>query len=215
MKKIFFSAAMSLFLVCSTFAQDPYPYKNALKISPIEFAQSKFQVTYERYIKNRSQSILLIPAVIMEEDGRDTKQGVEAMLQYRFFLTNLRKGVNKSLGFYNIGFYAGPYALGLLYQEDYVRDIYDPIKGVTEVIEFEKEVQSLEGGVVLGVQFDITSRILLDIFVGGGVRQSDVTDTFEAFDYPDGYYYEPIYQVFDREYTGVKPKLGLQLGFSF
>ena len=216
MKKITLALLLLAFLF-QVNAQETttYKYRNALKVSPFEFGQSKFQVSYELYNRSRSQSLLVMPSLILEENGKDIKKGVELMMQYRFFLSHLRKGENKTLGFYDIGFYAGPYMLIVGYREDYERDIYYPDKGNAEQMTFEKDVEAVEAGVILGIQFDITTRILLDFYIGGGIRQGDVMDSFDDFDHPDDFYYEPSYGVFDIEYTGVKPKVGFQVGISF
>lgn len=216
MKKI----TLSLLLVAFFFTMNAqeatnYKYRNALKISPVEFAQSRFQISYELYNRARSQSLLVMPSLILEENGKDVKKGAELMMQYRFFLSHLKKGENKTMGFYDIGFYAGPYMLIMSYYEDYEREIYFPGKGTAEKLAFEKDVDAVEAGVILGIQLDVTPRILLDFYIGGGIRQSDVMDSYDGFDNPDDYYYEPSYGVFDLEYTGVKPKLGLQVGISF
>lgn len=191
-----------------------FEYSNAFKISPIEFGSSRFQITYERYINDRSSSFLAIPTIILKENGQESKKGFEMMLQYRFFLTHLRKGINKTLGMHNIGFYAGPYINGLVYNEEYQNGYYIDMEQMYVTDTFEKDVRSGEAGALIGVQFDITPKILLDLYVGGGIRYSDVTDTFEDV-VDDVFNYGRYYDVFDLEYTGVKPKLGLQLGFAF
>jgi len=210
-----------LFLICSLSSYsligqntNTYEYQNALKISPIEFAQSQFQITYEHYLNNRATSVLIIPTITLKDNGLESKKGIEGMLQYRFFLSHLIKGEHKTLGMHNIGFFTGPYALGMVYNEEYQRGYYMQSRDEYVMDIFEKDIKAAEVGAIIGIQFDITPKILLDLYVGGGIRYADTEDTFEQVTDTDTNYFD-AYDVFDQEYTGVKPKLGLQLGFAF
>lgn len=207
---------ISFFFLFHTEAQEQlhFGHQNALKISPIEFAQSRFQITYERYLNDRSSSFLIMPTVTLKDNSVESKKGVEGMFQYRFFLSHLKKGQNKTLGMSNIGFFTGPYALGMIYNEEYQRGYYFEARDEYIMGEFEKDVSGAEIGAIIGVQFDITPKLLLDFYVGGGIRYTDVTDSFDEVA-PNDRNYRESYDVFDQEYTGVKPKLGLQLGFAF
>ena len=214
MKKSFLYLFL-FFLIGNLSAQETqeFSYRNAIKISPFEFGNSEFQLTYEKYSAMRRHSILFMPSVILKDNGQESKKGVVGMMQYRFFLTQLRKGKNKTMGMYNIGFYTGPYLRGSIYNEVYQSTYFDETTNEYLTKEFEKDITAAEGGVLLGIQFDITPRIILDMYVGGGVRYADVEDTYDDFASEEIYRSSP--GVFDREYTGVKPKVGLQIGFTF
>ncbi len=188
--------------------------KNALKVSPFAFAASKFQVSYERTFKEKKHSLMLTPAIILKDNGVESKKGFETMLQYRIILTQLRKGTNKTMRMHSVRFYTGPYANGLLYSENYQNGYYDKVTETYLTKVFTKEVYAIEGGVLIGIQFDVTKRIILDFYAGGGVRYSDVDDEYEDYVQEDEYNFTD-YGVFEMEYTGIKPKLGMQLGFSF
>jgi len=214
MKKSIFYLFLFL-LIGEVSAQDAqsFSYRNAIKISPFEFGNSEFQLTYEKYSAMRRHSILIMPTVILKDNGVESKKGVEGMIQYRFFLTHLKKGKNKTWGMSNIGFYTGTYLRGLIYSEVYQSGYYDKTTNEYLTKNFEKDIRAAEGGVLLGIQFDITTRIILDMYVGGGVRYSDVEDSYD--DFANEEIYRPTPGVFDKEYTGVKPKVGLQIGFTF
>lgn len=190
-----------------------FEYKNAIKISPFEFGNEEFQISYEHYFKNRKSSIQLMPSFILKDNQDESKTGVQVMGQYRIFLSHLRGDEGKSiLGFYNLGLYGGVYALYLDYSEDYLYGYYNDMTNEFINEEFTKDLTSFEGGAILGVQVDITNRFVIDFYVGGGIRKTDIEDTKVLPEGQVDYFY---YGVFDREYTGVKPKLGLQLGFTF
>lgn len=190
-----------------------FEYKNAIKLSPFNLAQSEFQASYEHYLGNRRSSISLYPSVFLRESQETSMEGWQAMLQYRFYLTHVNRDEGHTfLGLYNYGFYAGMYGLYFDYSEDYSRGYWSNATNEYIVDDFQKSAQSFEGGAMIGLQTDITKRILFDFYVGGGIRKSDSLDTYQ--DVMEQGIYDTD-SVFDPGYTGVKPKVGLQLGILF
>jgi len=206
---------IALFLPAFLLAQsDHFANRNALKISPVEFSKAEFQISYERYFGDRSSSLMISPSFILKENNVESIEGFQVEGQYRIYLSHLRSdNRNVFLGFHNIGLYTGVYLRYMDYQEDYQFMWYDNNLGIPYTDEFTKEVTATEGGAIIGVQIDITKRILLDFFVGGGIRYTDFVDTKEPV-VGQEYYYED-YGVFDPEYKGVKPRIGFQLGVLF
>jgi len=185
-----------------------YRHNNVLKLSPIELGRAEFQIGYERYFKNRSQSIVVLPSIIIGKEGLEEKSGYQLMMQYRFYLSQLQRETNETLGMYNIGFYAAPYLLGMVHEEDYTFGYPDP-----ETFEWIEELrnertESVEGGALMGIQLDITKRIVFDLFVGGGIRKSNVRSERQI---------ETVRNngIFDTGYTGIKPRIGMQIGITF
>ena len=187
---------------------------NAIKISPVEFGNAQFEMAYERYFGDRSSSLVLLPSIFLKDDVRESKEGYQLGAQYRVYLSHVRSDEKSVfLGFHNIGLYAGVYAQYLDYTEDYQFSWWDNEKNESITLEMRKDVKSTEGGAFLGLQLDVTKKILIDFYIGGGVRYSDFTDTKTELVDPNNYF-EDV-SVFDPEYKGVKPKFGLQLGFMF
>ena len=109
---------------------------------------------------------------------------------------------------YNIGLYAAPYLLGLSYAETTKVYNYNPAYDEVQYLLVNEKILSAEGGALMGVQFDITPRIVLDIFLGGGVRQSNISR--------DGDYEgSSDFGLLEIGFTGVKPRIGLQMGITF
>lgn len=213
MKKIllFIMLALPAFLFGQS---EHFSNKNAIKISPVEFGQAEFEMAYERYFGDRSTSITISPSVMLKENNSETIEGFQIMGQYRIFLSHLRSDEGSVLlGFHNIGLYTGLYAQYQDYKEDYKYSWWNMETNEQFESEFTKEVTAMEGGAIIGVQVDITKRILVDFYVGGGIRYTDFTDSKEGV-VDDMYYYEE-YGVFDPEYKGVKPRIGFQLGILF
>lgn len=187
---------------------------NAIKISPAEFGNAQFEISYERYFGDRSSSLIILPSIFLKEDIRESKEGYQLSAQYRVYLSHIRSDEKSVfLGFHNIGLYAGVYVQYLNYNEDYQLSWWDDENSESYTQTMTKDVSATEGGAILGVQIDLTKKILLDFYIGGGVRYSDFTDTKTAVVDPN-YYFENV-SVFDPEYKGVKPKVGFQIGFLF
>ena len=70
---------------------------------------------------------------------------------------------------------------------------------------YDYDVKQVEGGVLMGIQLIFSEKLSLDLFAGGGLRNSD-------FDHKpiDLDFYSP-----DRGYTGIVPKIGFEVGVSF
>ena len=204
---------ISIFFLYNSYAQNDIPvvYKeNAIKISPFEFGRAEFQLSYERYFNNRKSSISIVPSIFLRDNEAEKASGWQLMSQYRFYLTHYNGEADRIfLGLYNVGFYTGIYGLYLDYSEDFVQGYYDPLTSEYEMQTYNKTVNSFEAGPLLGVQIDITKRILIDFFVGGGIRWSDYTNS-----YTDEIENYGSFGVFDAEYTGVKPKLGFAIGIT-
>jgi len=214
MKK-FLTVIFSLTSFFSLLSQESqFKYDNAIKLNPPRFAASEFQLLYEHYFNDRKSSITLAPSFILEDNNDQSKEGWQIMAQYRFYLTHFNKSQkNTFLGMENYGFYTGLYGLHLDYSSNYLRGYYDPITSQMITEEYHKDVSSQEGGAIIGIQIDITKRILLDFYVGGGVRYTTIDDSIEDSGYPNEWY--DTYNVFDPEYKGVKPTFGLLIGFLF
>lgn len=215
MNKTFFSI---LFLLSGTlvFGQDAFQFsrKNVIKLSPFELGKAEFHASYERYFGNRSSSLMITPGVILEEDLDQERKGYQIMGQYRFYLSHLSKENGDGfLGLYNLGFYAGGYGMFLDYSEDYRFSWFDRNTNENRNELLNKQVTTGEGGAIIGIQIDITERIVADFYIGGGIRVSEVVDQKEDIDLEDFYFEE--YDVFDLEYQGVKPRIGFQLGITF
>lgn len=204
----------SIITFCSLIAQEnQFEYNNAVKLNPARFGASEFQISYERYFNDRKSSITVAPSFILEDNNDKSKEGWQVMAQYRFYLTHFNKERESTfLGMDNYGFYTGVYGLYLNYSSNYLRWSYNQ---ESEMIreEYHKDVSAQEGGAVIGVQIDITKRILVDFYVGGGVRYTTIDDTFNSNEHPNEWY--DTYNVFDPEYKGVKPTIGLLVGFLF
>lgn len=215
MKKTFLNLLLILVLTPFVHSQESTAIQyemNVLKFNPAVFSQAQFSLSYERYFSNRKSSITINPAVTLLDNRSKSINGIQVVAQYRFYVSHLNKSNGRLLfNMENFGFYTGLYVLGQQYNEDFKRDYWDPVNQEGSLRDYRKEITAYEGGALLGIQIDITKRIVFDFNVGGGVRYTDYTNTYEA---DMGDYYEE-YSVLDPEYQGVKPKGELLLGITF
>lgn len=182
-----------------------------LKISPVEFGKAEFKLGVEYFLGNGKSSISIIPSAILKDSYREKKKGWKLMAQYRFYLSNINKADRNTLfGFENYAFYTGITGGYQSYEEDYYREYYNQDNDVYESGEFRKELTAQEGGLILGLQVSITKRIIVDFNVGGSIRNNKLIDDFD-YSAAEYYYYED-YSVFEPEYKGVKPSIGLMIG---
>jgi len=209
MKNLVITTALTFLAICALFSQENTRYKHSLRINPIDFGRSEFQLSYELMFKK--SSIVFSPSIILKENPDNSTNGYQAMAQYRFYLTNFNKNDRHTfLNVYNYGFYTGVYALFLNFNEEFTQGFYNPNTSQYENKLYNRDITAGEGGVLLGVRVDITKRIVLDFNLGGGIRKADVEDSFR-----ETQEYTIEYGVFDRAYTGVKPKSALTIGVTF
>jgi len=209
MKNLVITTALTFLAICALFSQENTRYKHSLRINPIDFGRSEFQLSYELMFKK--SSIVFSPSIILKENPDNSTNGYQAMAQYRFYLTNFNKNDRHTfLNVYNYGFYTGVYALFINFNEEFTQGFYNPTTSQYENKLYNRDITAGEGGVLLGVRVDITKRIVLDFNLGGGIRKADVEDSFR-----ETQEYTIEYGVFDRAYTGVKPKSALTIGVTF
>lgn len=211
MKKYVLVIASIMSFFCITTKAQNTEYKNALRISPVQFANSTFEVNYERYFNDKKHGVVISPALLLKQNDPESLTGFKGNVQYRFYFAHLHKDNNKTWIFSNLAFYGGTYVQYLTATEEYWASYGDIDLGYVERI-FEKDINSIEGGVLLGMQIDIIPRLTLDFNFGGGIKFADVEDSITPFLNGDRNF---SYGVLDREYTGVVPQGALQLGFNF
>jgi len=218
MKKIILlTSALSLALV--SFSQDAL-----VKISPFHFVDGTIYATYERALSNNN-SFALSGGYNLTENGDEYGWMGELQLRKYVYKPSLNSSSESPLS----GVYAGLYGNGKYFVqqhteyttqwevEPYYTNNYDDNNnfiGTTyhEGVGYsrtantqEYEVKQMEAGVVMGFQLIFASNLSLDLFVGGGLRSSQVDNKPEEIEF-----YSP-----ERGYTGIVPKIGFDIGIAF
>jgi len=169
-------------------------YKNLLKMSTSLFTQSTFQLGYERFFQPNT-SFFLAAGLNFKDSEYEKNWGVRTELQMRFHVyTVIRPRDSHRL-------YFAPYILNQYFETEtinyssslpnaWVRDTFD----------------AFGGGMLFGWSYSFANRINLDIYTGGGIRKT--------FDY-DTYYNSGNGEYSDFGYSGIVPRLGIDIGFWF
>lgn len=204
---------VGLFMTLSAKAQIADNNKT-LKISPIQFGKSYFEMSLEFDLNGGKSALQISPMALLKKDNFEEFTGIQAEIQYRSYLLRLDQEESNTWIFSDIDMFAGAYGLGLNFSRDY-RAWYNGFgpEPVTEA-DVTQDIFAVEGGVIIGVKFTLGNRVTLDLLAGGGVRYSDIEDSIEAGLNIEDYYVRDNDSVFDLGYFGVKPRLNLQLGIT-
>ncbi len=200
MKKIIFALVFTM-LVTSGFAQilataNSPEYKNILKMSASLFTRNTFQMGYERFF-NPNTSFLLAAGMSFKDSDYEIVWGVRTEVQMKFHVYTIVKPDQSHR------LYFAPYLLNEYYETEGTQyDNYGNSYWQTESFD------AFGGGMLFGWSFSFANRINLDIYTGGGLRK-----TFNYDNTDNDYYYDN--GVFDYAYSGISPRLGIDVGFWF
>ena len=194
--------------------------ESLIKISPFHFFDATFCASYEKPLKN-NRSFQLEGGLRLADNGDD--YGWMGELQVRKYLQTPKDYVqDQSLK----GFYVGLYANAKYFKEqdnwidyrwiqehyyDYVyyengdvnwsETIYHDGENEAYTVTNTFDVKQAETGVLFGFQTIINNALSLDLFLGGGLRGSDIEGERD-----------PYINNGARGYTGVIPKAGFSVG---
>ena len=207
MKKIILVFSLVLGVLTSN-AQDGA--KALIKNSPFHFFDGTFNMSYEKAISN-SKSLNFSGGFHLQDNfwSLEDDIGWTGELQLRKYLINFKK--QKSV---LSGVYVAPYIKGAYFrsEEDWQdRGYYDENNlWIQEVGYYNspfKEIKNIQGGLLMGAQFLFGNIISLEVFLGGGIQYAEV-EGFNSMwrdDNPSNL----------KEYTGVVPRIGFNIGAAF
>lgn len=199
MKKILVAVIILLSMATGANAQvlataNSPEYKNMLKMSAALFTRSTFQMGYERFF-NPNTSFLVAAGLAFKDSDYEKVMGVRTEAQMKFHVfTVIQPKVSHRL-------YFAPYLLNEYYEtESNEYDFNGNYMWVTDSFD------AFGGGMLFGWSFSFANRINLDVYTGGGLRKTFGYDSVNHY-YDDG--------VFDYGYSGIVPRLGVDIGFWF
>jgi hypothetical protein len=210
MKKIILVFSLVLGALSSN-AQDGA--KALIKNSPFHFFDGTFNMSYEKAISN-SKSLNFSGGFHLQDNSSNSEGDIGWIgeLQLRKYLINFKK--ERSV---LSGVYVAPYIKGAYFRsegEDYLRyaledGYYDEnnlwIQEVGYYNSYSKEIKNIQGGLLMGAQLLFGSVISFEVFLGGGMQYAEV----EGF---NSDYYNTSNM---KEYTGVIPRIGFNIGAAF
>jgi len=200
MRKIFF-AILILISTRSAFAQmlataNSPEYKNILKMSVTEFTRNTFQMGFERYFAPTT-SFYLAAGLNFEDSDYNKIWGVRTEAQMRFHVfTVIKPKTSQRL-------YFAPYLLNQYFEteiktyDNYGSDVWE-----------KDSFDAFGAGMLFGWSFSFANRINVDVYTGGGLRKTFNYDRNDSNSYYDN-------GTFDYGYSGIMPRLGIDIGFWF
>jgi hypothetical protein len=180
--------------------------RSVIKLAPLQFFSNTLELGLESFNKDFSRSfdgsIGFRSGASDFEDGR----GLALELGYRKYVSPMKLRVRKDRQFYQ-GIYYNVAVKGSYFSGTY-RDYYyyDPNTGSSYTQDYDQKVKAISPSFTLGLQKTLWQIILLDVYVGGGIRFSDVDSELPD---PNYYYGDGI---FGPAYDGIYPKIGAKIG---
>jgi hypothetical protein len=166
-------------------------YRNLFKLSAAMFTRNTFQIGFEHFFSPTS-SFLIDAGMNFKDTDYEQTWGFGAEAQLKFHVFNLIK----------------PKSSHRLYFAPYLMNNYEELKrGQYDLYGYENindTFDAVSAGVVFGWSFSFANRINLDIFSGGGIRKAFNVDTNYGND-----------GIYDYRYSGIAPRLGIDVGFWF
>lgn len=170
-----------------------HDYPNSFYWHVLPLINQTFQVSYER-ITNRQghrRSIVGTGGLTLSAKENERKTGYMGELQYRFYFDPIS---------YGFDIYAGPYVQG--YTLGLERTAFNDMG---EQLTFQDDISSFSGGFVGGVKLFFLRQGILALEGGVGFRYSGIDGDASLYGQ----------RPWDWGYTGVSPRLGLQVGIAF
>ena len=184
-----------LFVAAQDQGSEPAAYRNSIKINPLSFFSSTFQLSYETRIA-KDQSLNFSAGLIYKDTDSKSVNGYRGEFQFRYFVLQ-RETISAVRKLYFAPFVFDQYA-------DVIDRNYYNYIGTQDIYHYK--VNSFGAGVVMGVNWTFARRFVIDTFVGGGVRTSNMNNRSSSY-IDDG--------ILGYGYKGIFPRVGLDIGFTF
>lgn len=171
---------------------------NFFYIGPVDLFYSTIQLSYERKLKNHNSFFLSAGYMLSKRQDFIDKTGANGEVQYKINLLYNKESVHPVVKAYSWFAYFAPF---LSYKYEEITDQFSIAPGETRAV--RTFVNSGFGGLGFGLRVTgIQNRLSLNIFAGGGLKFSDLNGQQQ---------YSNFLEV---GYTGITPKLELQLGIA-
>jgi hypothetical protein len=175
--------------------------RTVLKISPFQFIVSTLELGIEAFNPAYSRSFNFSAGFRSGSFDYDEGNGASLELGYRKYAAPMKyraRGNRESYqGVYYSLFVRGEYFKGE--DSDYYYSYPDT---------YTEKIFSIAPGFTIGFQKTLWQVILLDAYVGGGIKFSDVEYLTTYDDYV------PYYTIYDPGYSGIFPKIGVKIGIA-
>lgn len=193
-KTICLAIFTSLLIQTSSFCQEPATnqFRHEIKMDYTQLFFNKLFLGYEHYFDGFSLSIN--PALLLKEQTYEQSLGIIADGQFRWYAF-FKQQDDQFIQFSSVFF--GPY-LQYAYGDYQYTDNYDP--GFNQNYYYN----TLAGGLVTGIKISALEKMILEFYLGGGVKYTFDNPTLQNNNFVG--FWEP-------RYTGMYPRAGLVFAF--
>ncbi|MEI6750628.1 MAG: DUF3575 domain-containing protein [Bacteroidales bacterium] len=187
-----------LYAVAQDQGEKQVTFLNSIKVNPLRFVSSTFHMSYERLI-GKDKSLNLSAGLTYKDSENESVSGYRGEIQFRYFvLQHKTDEVCRKL-------YFAPFAFDQ-YTDVTDHNYYDPYNLYPSSQDNRYFVNSFGAGLVAGLNMIFAKRFVLDAFVGGGVRTSNMDRNSSTF--LDN-------SLMGYGYKGIFPRIGFDIGFTF
>lgn len=201
MKKILWVFIIA-FLATSSWAQEKEVNNNKSNyfyVGPVDLVFNTLELGYERSLCNHNSIVIFGGLKLSKKDDLINRFGGNGELQYRINLLYNKESVSGIVKRYSTFAYFAPF---FQYRYEQIIDVNVSDSEVPD--QTHSFVNSGFAGLGFGFRLAaLENRFCLNAFAGGGMKYSDVSGLKKYTDF------------FEVGYTGIAPKLGLQLGIKF
>jgi hypothetical protein len=169
-------------------------YRNILKMSVSLFTRNTFQMGYERFFQPNT-SFFLAAGLNFKDSDYEKDWGVRTEAQMRFHVYTVIKPRDSHR------LYFAPYLLN-----EYMETQTSSYSGSVTTVWKTDTFDAFGGGMLFGWSYSFANRINLDIYTGGGIRKTFNYDNNNNNDNSG---------ILNSGYSGIVPRLGIDIGFWF
>jgi hypothetical protein len=167
-------------------------YRNLVKFSPSMFVRNTFQMGYEHFL-TPSTSLNLNAGVNFRDNNNEQSWGFTGEAQLKLYVYTQVNPKNSNR------LYFAPY---IAYNHENEQTNTWNSMGYNEWTDDTYDAGGL--GIIFGYSFSFANRMNMDIYSGGGIRKA-----FNVDDNNDNN------GLWDYSYSGISPRLGIDIGFWF
>jgi hypothetical protein len=204
MKNLLLVVLCSLMINVLLAQSDPEPTfqlpRTIVKLSPFQFAASTLELGIETFNPTYSKSFNLSVGLRSGSNDYNDGKGVSCELAFRKYAAPMKFRSRGNRQYYQ-GIYYTLFAKGEYFKGENIDYYYTNTETYTE------KTFAVTPGFAIGFQRTFWQIIFMDVFVGGGVKFSNV----DYLDTPPADY-DPHYDIFDPGYSGIYPKIGVKIG---
>jgi hypothetical protein len=209
MKRLVFVSFFASAVIIASAQEQPGPEfqipRTLIKLSPLQLFNNTLELSVESFNPAFSKSFQASVGLRSSSSDYSNGKGVSVEVGYRKYVSPMKYITRKQRTFYQ-GIYYSLFVNGNYFKGDETDAYYyDPNTGQYSNSIYTEEIYSISPGFIIGLQKTLWKVIFLDMYVGGGIRFTDVSRSGDT-------QYRTYYTITDAGYEGIYPKIGVKIG---